>query len=71
MSKTVRFTHRNVEINGETKQDKINAYIMYMGGTGRLLDYFLSNIQFTEENISEIEIIEDDCRTSSKEIINS
>jgi len=71
MSNAVYFTHHNVEINGETRQDKINAYIMYMGGTGRLLDYFLSNIQFTEENISEIEIIEDDDRTSGKETINS
>jgi hypothetical protein len=62
MINTVHFTHRNLNITGKSRSEKINSYINSMGGTGRLLEYFLSNLKFTEENISEIKIIEEDAK---------
>ena len=55
---TVIFSHRGINLDGNTRQEKINSYINKMGGYTKLLDYILLNLKITEENISEIEVIE-------------
>lgn len=55
---TITFNHRGISLDGNTRQEKINSYINKMGGYARLLDYIILNLKITEENISEIEVIE-------------
>ena len=55
---TIQFTHRGINLGEGTKDEKIDRYIYHMGGINKLIDYFLANLKITEENISEIEVIE-------------
>ena len=55
---TVKFTHRNLNLQGNTKQEKLQSYIQQMGGTGALFEYFIMNLKITEDNISDAKLID-------------
>ena len=55
---TIKFTHRNLNLQGNTKDEKLQSYIQQMGGTGALLEYILLNLKITEENISDAKLID-------------
>lgn len=42
----------------KTKDELINAYAQYMGGTQAIFDYFLKYVNFFEDNIKDGKIIE-------------
>ena len=55
---TVKFTHRNLNLQGNTRDEKLQSYIQQIGGTGALLEYILLNLKITEENISDAKLID-------------
>ena len=55
---TIKFTHRNLNLQGNTRDEKLQSYIQQMGGTGALLEYILLNLKITEENISDAKLID-------------
>ena len=70
MNNIIKFTHRNIDLGSGTRQEKIDRYIQLMGGPQALLDYILLNLKVTEENISDVELIEDGTTISSEKTSN-
>lgn len=59
MSNVVSFIHRNIDLGSGTKQEKIDRYVQMMGGTPSLMNYILMNLKISNDDSTEITVVEE------------